>query len=321
VTFAGIAPTTPADAELQVVCRHWGGYANARIAMRVRQAEGFFVDERVVDVPFEVRVYPRADRLRSLVAPLDTRPSAGNLVTRKSGAGIEFADLRPFQVGDELRHVNWRASARRGSVWVNSRHPEQNADVILFLDTFADVRDGRSGTLDLTVRAAAAAARRYLLDHARVGVVGFGGTLRWLEPDTGDRQLYRIVETLITTSLAFSYAWKDVSTIPAPMMPPHALILAITPLVDPRGIGAVYDLLRRRLDVSIIAVSPERFLPPAGDRPTALALRLWRLERDELIGQLRETGGAVSAWDGDRSLDVVLEEVIRFRRRAIEHAH
>ena len=55
---------------------------------------------------------------------------------------MEFADLRPFMFGDRVRRINWRASARRGELWVNEQHPERNVDVVLFVDSFAEVRRG-----------------------------------------------------------------------------------------------------------------------------------------------------------------------------------
>ena len=77
---------------------------------------------------------------------MSTQPFAGNQVARQKGEGLEFADLREFAAGDRVRSINWRASARRNVLVVNERHPERNADVILFLDTFADARAG--GALD-----------------------------------------------------------------------------------------------------------------------------------------------------------------------------
>ena len=61
---------------------------------------------------------------------------------RSRADGLEFADTRAFVPGDRLRSVNWRASARRGELIVNERHPDRNADVVLFLDSFAEARGG-----------------------------------------------------------------------------------------------------------------------------------------------------------------------------------
>ena len=127
---------------------------------------------------------------------------------------MEFADLRLFAPGDRVRSINWRASARRDELVVNERHPERNADVILFLDTFADARSGGRSTLDLAVRATATLAARYLERRDRVGLVSFGGVLRWLTPGMGSTQRYRIVDALLESEIVFNYAWKDVSDHP-----------------------------------------------------------------------------------------------------------
>ena len=201
-------------------------------------------------------------------------------------------------------------------MWVNAQHPERNADVILFLDTFAEVGSPEAGTLDLTVRAAAALAARYLQHRDRVGVIGFGGALRWLIPGSGERQLYQIVESLITTELSFSYAWKDVSVIPARTLPPQALVIALSPLIDERSIQALFDLLRRRFDVAILDLSPEAFLPPPTTDTARLARRIWRLDREALLDRYRELGGAVTSWSGDQPLEAAIQEVTRFRRHA-----
>ena len=108
--------------------------------------------EERVEPALPLKVYPHAEALRALLRPQETQLSAGNQVARARGEGIEFADLRQFAPGDRLRRINWRASARRGQLWVNEAHPERNADVVLFLDTFAEARRTGPGTLDLAVR-------------------------------------------------------------------------------------------------------------------------------------------------------------------------
>ncbi len=115
---------------------------------------------------------------------------------------------------------------------VNERHPERNTDVVLFVDSFADVRRGDRSTLDDAVRATATLASRYLERRDRVGLVTFGGVLRWLQPGMGLAQRFRLVDTLLETGVEPTYTWRDVSVIPARILPPKALVLAITPLVD-----------------------------------------------------------------------------------------
>ena len=53
--------------------------------------------------------------------------------------------MREWAPGDRVKSINWRASARRGVLWVNEQHPERNTDVVLFLDTFTDVSERDAG--------------------------------------------------------------------------------------------------------------------------------------------------------------------------------
>ena len=133
-------------------------------------------------------------------------PVLGQPGVAGQGEGIEFADIRPFAPGDRVRRVNWRASARRERLYVNESHPERASDVILFLDSFAEARGSGEGTIDQAVRAASSLADAYLERRNRVGLVSFGGILRWLPPEMGMRQQYRIVDALIETELARSYS-------------------------------------------------------------------------------------------------------------------
>ena len=235
--------------------------------------------------PSTMRVLPGPLALERLVRPARTRVHAGNQISRARGSGSEFADIRPFQPGDRERDVNWRISARRGEPWVNQRHPERNADIVLFLDTFDEValRDG--------VRAAAALATGYLDHGDRVGFIGFGGSLRWLFPGGGRRQQYQLVDTLVTTQVYESQAWRDLRVVPRRCLPPSALVVAVSPLVDDRVVAALGDLRSRAVDVALLEVVP----PQAPTRTASfgpLAERLWRLERRAVTIPLGPAGRA-----------------------------
>jgi uncharacterized protein (DUF58 family) len=302
---------------LELHAARWGGYVLGRIHLRALDPLGLLVHEQTVDAQLPLRVYPREEALRKLVAPLETQLASGSEVSRRKGEGIEFADIRPFVPGDRIRRVNWRASARRSELWVNEAHPERNTDVILFLDTFTEARRPDGSTLDQAVRAAATLTHRYLERRDRVGIVGFGGVLRWLLPGTGIVQLYRIVEALIDTEIVLNYAWKDLDVIPTRTLPPQALVLALTPLLDDRAVGALLDLRGRGFDLAVVEVSPEPFAPAMseGDEADRLAYRIWGLRREAMRSRYRRLGVAVAHWSDGDPLQAALEEVREFRRR------
>ena len=298
------------------IAERWGARRLGSLSYRLHDRFG------LIEYSFQpialgvVRVFPGEDTLRELISPLREQATTGSRVSRQRGEGIEFADVRPFVPGDRIRKINWRVAARRGTPYVTERHPERNGDVILFLDTFAEVRDGSRGTLDLAVRAAASLAAGYLAQRDRVGVVGFGGALTGLGPKFGRRQLYQILDALIGSEIVFSYAQKDVRFVPRRMLPPRALVIAITPLADERFIGALVDLRARGFDLAVLDVSPVPFAPPGPTAADALAHRLWLLRRSALASRLGELGVPVTEWRGEVPLQVPIISTSVLRRRS-----
>jgi uncharacterized protein (DUF58 family) len=300
--------------ELRIDARRWGAYDVGSMLVRTRDRFGLLLFERAYVRNLPLRVYPTPDALRTMLAPLETQALAGNSVSRERGDGIEFADVREFVPGDRIRHVNWRVSARRGGLHVNQHHPERNADVVIFIDTFAEVGGGSGTTLDLAMRGAASLAARYLAVRDRVGLIGFGGIIRWLRPGMGVVQLYRLMDSLLDTRIVASYAWKGIDVIPTGTLPPKALLLALTPLIDERTIGALLDVRGRGFDVAVIELDPVPFVEARPDERGNLAHRLWLLQREALRERFRAAGVPIATWNEQRPLEGALEEVRSSRR-------
>ena len=246
----------------------WGVHGAGPTLVRARDRLGAFALEGELGEACELRAYPTFDRLRRLVAPLRTRPVLGSQVARERGEGIEFADLRPLVAGDRVRRINWRATSRRRVPYVNVQHPEQSTDVVLFLDTFAQAEHAEEGTLDAAVVAAAALASAYLARRDRVALVSFGGSVSWLTPSAGAAQLYRIVDALLASEIRRGHKWKNVAHLPRRLLPARALVLALTPLLDARGIDALLDLRARGYDLAVVEISPLLHTPADEARAT-----------------------------------------------------
>ncbi|MGH3198540.1 MAG: DUF58 domain-containing protein [Streptosporangiaceae bacterium] len=301
---------------VRLVCARWGAYRVGTVLLRSGDLAGLRVLDTRVNGNAPVRVYPRPPQLQALVPPAETQPFAGNRVAREKGEGIEFADIRPYLPGDRRRRINWRVSAARQTLYVSQQHPERNSDVVIFLDSFAEARGQEEGTLDLAIRAAASLADHYLATRDRVGLVGFGGVVRWLTPATGTTQLYRIVDALLETEIVFSFVWKGIDVLPARSLTPQALVIALSPLLDDRSVGALLDLRGRGFDLVVVDVSPLAFTTLPRDPDSRMALRMWRLWRDALHFRFERLGVAVVEWDGRGPLAEVIEEVRAFRRFA-----
>jgi len=304
------------DLELVARATRFGGHVLGPVYLRASDGLGFLRWEAAAVTRPHLRVYPREAVLRRVLEARDTEVFAGNTVARAKSEGIEFADLRRWSPGDPAKRINWRASARHTELQVNESHPERNSDVILFLDSFAEARHGAEGTLELAMRATATLADGYIRRRDRIGLIGFGGILRWLVPGGGIVQLYRLVDALLDTQIVLSYYWKDIDVIPPRTLPPNAHVIALSPLLDPRSVGALLDLRARGFDLTVIDVSPVPFTRRPPREPDTVAYDIWLLRRDALRHRLQRSGVAVTEWRSGESLQAGLEEVRAFRRRA-----
>ena len=109
------------------------------------------------EVPWRVRVQPPFTSRKFLPEKLDKlRQLDGQLVTRTRGQGTEFDSLREYVVGDDVRSIDWRATARKADVVVRTWRPERDRRLLVVLDTgrTSAARIGDVPRLDLALDAA-----------------------------------------------------------------------------------------------------------------------------------------------------------------------
>ena len=140
--------------------------------------------------------------------------------------------------------------------------------------------------------------------------------LRWLAPGSGLAQLYRIVDALLDTEITLSYAWKAIDVVPARTLPPQALVIALTPLLDDRTVRALLDLRARGFDLAVVEISPHPFVEPGPSEPERIAYRLWRLRGRRSARSSSPRASQSSEWREGDPLAVPLQEVTQFRRYA-----
>jgi uncharacterized protein (DUF58 family) len=290
-----------ASARWVIRCDRWGRYSPG--AVQVTARSGAMQTSRRVELdPLEV--FPRPARMRPRLVPAELLRRIGEHTGRAVGEGVEFAGIRPYQPGDQLRDVNRAVSIRRGQLHVNQRSAARAADLVVMIDAFGDGGPVSERTLDLAVHGASALVTAYLRVSDRAGLVVLGGLLRWLGPAAGDRQFYRVAEMMLAARYD-SFVTPDVGRIPRTALPPGTLVVVFSPLLDPRGFGAIADLRQRGFP--LIVVDTLRDEPPPEARADArLALRLWRLDRTATRTALRNLGVPVLQWPERTELDSVL---------------
>jgi uncharacterized protein (DUF58 family) len=308
VELAGEGPRTRAflggdraSARWVIRADRWGRYSPG--VVRVTARSGALAASRQTELD-PLDVFPRPARMRPRLVPAELLRRIGEHTGRAVGEGVEFAGIRPYVPGDQLRDVNRAVSIRRGQLHVNQRAAARAADLVVMIDAFAGSGAVPERTLDVAVHGAAALVTAYLRVSDRAGLVVLGGMLRWLGPAAGDRQFYRIAEMMLAARYD-SFVTPDIGRIPRTALPPRTLVVVFSPLLDARGFGAITDLRQRGFP--LIVVDTLRDEPPPGTRPEArLALRVWRLDRAATRASLRALGVPVLAWPDGTELDSVL---------------
>jgi uncharacterized protein (DUF58 family) len=305
-----------ATVKLSGTAMRWGRHPIGPAAAQAVACDGLLVGRPVVTGARGVRVYP-------VTEPFDAdeaMPRAAGLVgghrSRRPGEGGELAGVRMFAPGDRLRRVDWRVSLRTRQLHVAATLSDRDAEVVLLLDVLGEA--GRSGgihgsasVLDTTVRAAAAIAEHYLHRGDRVSMLEYGPNARRLRPASGRRQYLTVLEWLLDVRALPSLYEPYEHVFGRHLLSANALVVVLTPLVDPRSAEMLAKLARSGRFLVAVDTLPDGAEPASSGPWSSVAHRLWRLERDNTIGQLREHGVPVVAWAGAGSLDLVLRDVAR----------
>lgn len=301
----------------------WGVHDVGHVKIEVTEPYGLFRWEGAAGRPIPVRVHPSPMELRQLLAPSLVRSVTGAHPSRVVGRGVEYADIRPYAVGDSLRDINWQASARSRELWVSQRHPDQATDVILLLDAFVEGGHDVRTVVGLAIEAAVAFAESHLAVADRVGLVEVGGMVRWVSPGTGKLHLQRLVDTVLSTRLYAHVADRDLYLTMTRALPPRSFVVALTPLVDDRFIETLFMLGGHGHDVAVVECDVGGSIDDETEDSDSLALarRIWEADRQRVRDRLAETGIAVASWRRGDHLDLTISELLRRRRHAVRTLH
>ncbi|MEV6299444.1 DUF58 domain-containing protein [Actinoplanes sp. NPDC051861] len=309
------AITVPSDGwaaiDLPGEALRWGRQDVGPAAARAAACGGLLASRPQVTPARGVRVYPVTEPFNATEA----MPAAAGLVgahrSRRPGEGGELAGVRQFAPGDRLRRIDWRVSLRTRDLHVAYTLSDRDAEVLLLLDVLGEVGlpggvRGSASVLDTTVRAAAAIAEHYLHRGDRVSMIEFGAQARRLRAASGRRQYLTVLEWLLDVR-----AEPDDAAFGVHHISSTALVVVLTPLVDPRAADMLAQLTQSGRYVVAVDTLPPDAAPPVRNQWTPLATRLWRVERENVLGRMREHGVPVVSWAGAGSLDLVLRDVAR----------
>lgn len=244
-----------------------------------------FATSRTVsfELPGQVVVTPHVQEMKRLaVQPHKVRMQAGNVRSKLLGPGAEFFALRDYRPGDTLRHVNWKASARRDTLVTNEYETERSGDVTIIVDARTI---GGDEDLEATVEAATSLSAYFLKQRDRVGMIILGHAVDVIKANYGKRQLQKIVDHLTDARPGAVRSAVSIRLALYRYFRGDSMVVLITALNDSRMVQTAEELVGRGHHLVVISPRPV----PAGmpeDRANELVQRMGAIRRADALHEL-----------------------------------
>ncbi|MDR2347066.1 MAG: DUF58 domain-containing protein [Bifidobacteriaceae bacterium] len=261
--------------------RRRGDFQADLVTLRSFGPLGLAGRQRSVAVEGRLRVLPEFRSRRQLPSRLARlRELDGRAAAQTRGQGTEFDSLREYALGDDVRSIDWRASARAEHVMVRTWRPERDRRVLILLDTsrWAAGRVGDQTRLDAGIEVALLLGAVAAAGGDRVEMLAADRVLRaQAAPVLGASTLASLADQLALVEPALVEAnWSRIAALIQARVRQRALVVLVTstdPALVEVGLGPTLETLLRRHVVMVAAVRD----------PGDAALRAGRADSDALF--------------------------------------
>ena len=301
----------------EISCPIRGHYRFGPLHFRIRDYLDMFFKEKIYNISSDLTVIPQIEEISAISVRGKPNPYPGIMQTRRSGIGTEFFGVREYTSGDTFKRINWKSFARLNKLMVNEYELESTTDVIIMLDArdIQNIGTITKNPLEYNIKAAVSVASHFLKRRDRVGLIVYGkseGKLKWVFPESGKKQLYKIIRELVEVQSKGDFLFHG------------AINIAMTHMLPKKSLErdqtipkAAETLVARNFNVIILSPSPveiEFSLNP--ENPYyQVAGRILSFERNVFLSKLRNTGARVVDWNPNIPLAASLKEVERFQIR------
>jgi uncharacterized protein (DUF58 family) len=234
-----------------------------RVTIRSVGPLGLAARQASLEVPARLRVLPEFASRRHLPSRLARlRELDGRASVQVRGAGTEFDSLREYVIGDDVRSIDWRASARRADVVVRTWRPERDRRVLVVLDTgrTSAVRVLDAPRIDASIEAALLLSALATRAGDRVELLAYDRRVRArVAGRPGPQLMPALADALATTHPELIETdWSGVVAEVRRRLSQRALVVLLTAL-DPaaveQGLLPVVDQLTDRHQVVLASVA------------------------------------------------------------------
>lgn len=308
---------------VRTLCHRRGRYQLGPAEISGGDAFGLFRMTVRDDVSTPVVIYPYAVDLPGFALRGGELPGGDALRRRTHHITTNVAGVRDYQPGDSFNRIHWRSTARTGRLIVKEFELDPTADVWLFPDMHNQVQVGtvpppsegqrlpallqkelyrvlEPATEEYTVAIAASLGRHFLARSRAVGLAAQGQHREFLQPDRGDRQLSKLMETLAVIQAWGRVPLAQILASEAMNLPRGSSLVAITPSIDLEWVHVLGHLRRRGLRAAAVHIVPSTFGEAADSDPLLAELALHEIptyvvRQGEPLEQALSEGRAILA--------------------------
>lgn len=227
-----------------------------------------------LDAPGRLRVLPPFHSRRHLPSRLDRlRELEGRTPVMTRGPGTEFDSLRSYVRGDDVRSIDWRATARRDEVVVRTWRPERDRRVVILVDTgrSAAARIGNEPRIDTAFETSLLLAALASRAGDRVDFLAWDRRVRGrVQGSSGAELLTRLVDTMAPIEAELIEAdWRGMPALVRDVTAHHAFVVVLTAIDSvgsSRGLLSVLPQLTRHHSVLVAAATDPDIADAIADR-------------------------------------------------------
>lgn len=220
-----------------------GNYQFKRTHLRYLSSLKLFWRQLSFDNQENVRVFNDLKLLNELSINLSRSSELGEIKKRKRGAGTEFASLKEYQVGDDSRFIDWKATARRNHPVVRNYDVEHEQNMLILVDAGRMMVSDLNGLtrFDHALNSALALALTGLARGDQVGIGVFADKpICYLAPKRGKTQLKEMLELVFDIQArAVEPDYATILTYFANQLKGRALLVVLTDVTDATGSEAL----------------------------------------------------------------------------------
>lgn len=284
--------------------RRRGEFSFKSAGMRLSSPFGLVARQSKLLIHDTINVYPCLPSEKEGLQSKFYMAQTDNRQIKIYGPGREFLQMRDYRMGDDIKNIHWKKSARSNRLIVKEYAPELGQNIFIMIDggRLMMAETGGLSKVDWAVASAISLAREALMVKDSVGIMGFSNTIdTFLMPSNKKIQLSTLVKTIYAFQPRFiepdygnAFAWMNTH------VKNRSIVIIYTDFIDPvlsNECARFISLLKKRHriiccalgfeNLQTIGYTPSRTLPEA---VFSSVVRESIYYRKKVISELAETG-------------------------------